>query len=458
MLFHSQVFLLLFLPVVTLLYYAVADHVAWREWTLIVASAVFYAWWDVRFLPLLLADVAAGWLIAEVYFRTGWRWLVPAGVALFLLVLGVFKYLDFFTGIITAALGLELPPVGIILPIGISFFTFQLISYLIDARRGVVGRFGFRRFAVVILLFPHLIAGPIVRHAELVPQLDGDPRRPGFAERMSRGLTLLVIGLATKVFLADKLAPPVDAVFASAAGATPGLWLAWTGALGFAMQIYFDFAAYSEMAIGLALMFGLAFPLNFNMPYRATTLREFWRRWHMSLSRFLRDYLYIPLGGSREGALRFAGATLVTMGLCGLWHGAGWPFVIWGLAHGIGLVVCRGWQAVGRPLPWLFAWLLTFLFTVAAFVVFRAPDLATALPMLRGMAGLGGLGPMPAGGVLLLLSLAVALALVPLPNPLLIERSLKPRPAVAALAAIVAVWCLLEVGRGQPASFIYFQF
>jgi D-alanyl-lipoteichoic acid acyltransferase DltB (MBOAT superfamily) len=171
MLFHSQAFILVFLPLVTLLYYRVAGHAAARELVLIVASAVFYGWWDIRFVPLLVIEVAAGWLVAELYFRTGWRWLLPAGIALFLAVLGLFKYLDFFTGIIGAALGVSLPPSGIVLPIGISFFTFQLVSYLIDLRRGDVGRYPFRRFAVVILLFPHLIAGPIVRHAELVPQL-----------------------------------------------------------------------------------------------------------------------------------------------------------------------------------------------------------------------------------------------------------------------------------------------
>jgi D-alanyl-lipoteichoic acid acyltransferase DltB (MBOAT superfamily) len=260
------------------------------------------------------------------------------------------------------------------------------------------------------------------------------------------------------VLLADRLAPNVDAVFAAAPKATPTLADAWAAALGFAMQIYFDFAAYSEMAIGLALIFGLSFPLNFSVPYRATSLRDFWRRWHMSLSRFLRDYLYVPLGGSREGFGRFMLATLVTMGLCGLWHGAGWPFVIWGLVHGAGLIVCRAWQGTGIALWTPFAWLLTFLFAVAAFVVFRAPDLATASSVLAGMVGSGGLGSPPPLAVSSLILVAVALALAPAPNPVLVERFLKPSPALAVLTALAAVWAVLEVGRGQPASFIYFQF
>ena len=458
MLFHSQAFLLIFLPIVVALYYRAAAHVAAREWVLILASAVFYGWWDVRFLPLLLVDVAGGWLIARAYFRSGARWLLGGGVVLFLLVLGIFKYVDFFAAIAGQALGVTLPPSGIILPIGISFFTFQLVSYLIDVRRGEAPEYPFRRFAVVILLFPHLIAGPIVRHVELVPQLDRDPRRPGLGERLARGLTLFVIGLAAKVLLADKLAPAVDQIFAAAEGGTPGLAQAWHGAFGFALQIYFDFAAYSEMAIGLALLFGLAFPLNFDMPYRATSLRDFWRRWHMSLSRFLRDYLYVPLGGSRAGFSRFVVATMITMGLCGLWHGAGWPFVLWGLVHGVGLVICRAWQSTMPPLPAAAGWLLTLLYAVVAFVPFRAHDLATAGSMLAGMAGFGGVGTLPSARAAALLGIAFALALLPLPNPKLVEAWLKPVPAAAVVTALVAFWCLLEVGRGQPASFIYFQF
>ena len=458
MLFHSQGFLLIFLPLVVGLYYAAAGRIAVREWLIISASAGFYAWWDVRFLPLLLGAVVVAWLIAEAYFRTSRRWLLSAGVVISLALLAAFKYLDFLTGILRETIGIALPAPGIALPIGISFFTFQIISYLIDVGRGVAPRYGFRRFAVVILLFPHLIAGPIVRHVELAPELDADPRRDGLAERMSRGLALLIIGVATKVFIADRLAPHADAVFADAAAGPVGFAEAWGGALAFALQIYFDFAAYSEMAMGLALMLGLRFPMNFDMPYRATSLRDFWRRWHMSLSRFLRDYLYVPLGGSRHGFLRFTLATMLTMGLCGLWHGAGWPFVIWGLLHGAGLVVCRAWQERGPPLPAALGWVLTLLFAVAAFVPFRAPDLASTLAMLTGMSGGAGMGEVPSGRRAALLAVAFGLAMLPWSNPEIVRRFLRPNPALAALGAILAVWCVLEVGRGQPQSFIYFQF
>ncbi|MFM9942126.1 MAG: MBOAT family O-acyltransferase [Hyphomicrobiaceae bacterium] len=458
MLFHSQAFLLVFLPAVLLLYYVLSARVALREWLIIAASAVFYAWWDVRFVPLLVGEVVIAWLIAEAYFRTGRRGLLTFGIVACLAVLGLFKYLVFFAGALMRLIGHPIKPSGIVLPIGISFFTFQIVSYFIDAGRGEAPRYSFRRYALVILLFPHLIAGPIVRHVELVPQFDANPRRHGLAERLSRGMALFLVGFLTKVFIADKLAPPVDQIFLDAGYSAPPLFEAWTGALGFALQIYFDFAAYSEMAMGLALMLGLTFPLNFAMPYRATSLREFWRRWHMSLSRFLRDYLYIPLGGSRDGFGRFMLATMTTMGLCGLWHGAGWPFIVWGLVHGAGLVVCRAWQQRGVVLPDILGWALTFVFAVAAFVPFRAPDVATTLHMLTGMTGTAGLGEMPAARVLLLLNLAFALALLPKPNPELVTRYLKPHPALAVAFAVLAFWGIVEVGRGQPASFIYFQF
>ncbi len=458
MLFHSQAFLLVFLPAVLLLYYALAARVAWREWLIIAASAVFYAWWDVRFVPLLIGEVVIAWLIAEAYFRTAKKSLLTFGIVTCLAVLGLFKYLDFFAGALMRLIGHPIRPSGIVLPIGISFFTFQIVSYFIDVGRDEAPRYSFRRYALVILLFPHLIAGPIVRHVELVPQFDADPRRPGLAERLSRGLALFLVGFLAKVLIADKLAPPVDQIFVDAGYSAPPAWDAWTGALGFALQIYVDFAAYSEMAMGLALMLGLTFPLNFAVPYRATSLRDFWRRWHMSLSRFLRDYLYIPLGGSRDGFGRFVVATMTTMGLCGLWHGAGWPFIVWGLVHGVGLVICRAWQTRGVVLPDVLGWALTFLFAVVAFVPFRAPDVATALHMLTGMIGGAGLGELPAGRVLALLAVAFALAVLPKPNPELVARYLRPHPALAVVSALLAFWGIVEVGRGQPASFIYFQF
>ncbi len=458
MLFHAQSFILLFLPVTLAAYYALAARVELREWALIAASLVFYAWWDVRFLPLLAGHIVVTWALARAYGATGRKGLLWLGVVVNFASLAFFKYTGFLLENLAAVGGLAVPKSEIILPIGISFFTFQCVSYLIDMARGDAPQYPLRRLTLFVVLFPHLIAGPIVRHNEIIPQFDRDPLREGLAERLSKGATLLVIGLVLKVLVADKIAPHVDRVFASAATGTPGIWDAWLGILGFSLQIYFDFSAYSEMAIGLALLFGFNFPMNFSMPYRATSLRDFWRRWHMSLSRFLRDYLYIPLGGSRAGFVRFVIATMITMGLCGLWHGAGWTFVIWGLLHGAGLVVCRAWDQNGLPMPAWLGWLLTVLFVTLAFMIFRAPDLGVVTNMMAGALGGGGIGRRWDAGLLGLLGIASALALVKLPNPDLVECYLKPNPRLAVATALVAVYIMLEVGRGAPSSFIYFQF
>lgn len=464
MLFHSQLFVLGFLPAVLVLFYAAARWEAAREWVMVVASAVFYGCWDARFVPLLLGQTLATWALARLYRRRPASWIVGAGVAANLAILGYFKYADFFLDSLSVLLGTALPRNDVLLPIGISFFTFELISYLIDLRRGRVPAYPLRGFCLFVFFFPHLVAGPIVRHNELIPQLADDPLRPGFAERFAKGLSLFILGFAKKVFLADPLALMADPVFAAAGGGgpggSPGVVKAWSGALAFSFQLYFDFSAYTEMALGTALLFGIRLPVNFDAPYRAASVREFWRRWHMTLSRYLRDYLYIPLGGSRAGFARYALATMVTMGLCGLWHGAAWTFVVWGLAHGIGLLVCHLWEGLRRPLPRPAAWAMTMLFVVAGWVLFRSPDFATAWTMLSAMAGAGGPAAEWSGGLERpwLMAAAAAVAVVGPTSLAFVEDLLRPRRIVAAAFAVLAVVCLLEVGKGQPVSFIYFQF
>ncbi len=458
MLFHSQIFILVFLPIVLGLYYALARHDRPREWMLIAASLLFYSWWDVRFLPLLLIQALGSWVLCELYFGTGHRLLLRLGIVLNLAVLATFKYLDFFVETAEQLTGLSFPRAGLILPIGISFYTFQIISYLVDALRGEAPRYQMRRFTLFVVLFPQLVAGPIVRHNEIMTQFNLDPLREGVAERIGRGLSLFVLAMLAKVFVADRLAMLVDPVFAQTSAEVPGQAMAWAALFGFGFQIFFDFAAYSEMAIGIALAMGLELPMNFNQPYRATSLRDFWRRWHMTLSRFLRDYVYIPLGGSKEGWGQYLFATLATMGLCGLWHGAGWTFIIWGLAHGVGLIINRAWQQLGVPLPRLLGWLLTFCFAILLFGLFRATDLASAGNLMLGLLGSAGFGELPKPTNLLLIGLAGALALQPLPGLTMVTEWLRPRPAYAAVLAVAALYVALEVGKGQAQSFIYFQF
>lgn len=459
MLFHSQEFLLLFLPLVLALAIALEGRRAPREWVLIAASFAFYGWWDIRFLPLLAASVVLNWAVGQGFAR--WRALpvVWVGVPANLAVLGYFKYRDFFAESLGALTGTPIDPAGIVLPIGISFFTFQQISYLIDLKRGRAGPYGLREYALYISFFPQLIAGPIVRHHEFIPQLGHAPDAGDRWERLAGGFAFLFIGLVKKVGLADQLAPHVDAVYAQANAGAVAMLDAWTATGAFALQIYFDFSAYSDMAIGLALMLGLRLPYNFDAPYRAVSIRDFWRRWHMTLSRFFRDYLYIPLGGNRHGIAVQAGALIATMALCGLWHGAGWTFVLWGLAHGAAMVVALLWRQVLPVPPAAVGWAITLSFTTIAWVPFRAESAGAAWTVLTAMAGLG--GDLAPGGREFSVELFVAgwaLVLLAPTSQKLVTELLKPWRAAYALAGVGFAYIVLELGKGQPAEFIYFQF
>jgi alginate O-acetyltransferase complex protein AlgI len=456
MLFQSQEFILLFLPAAVICYYLVAGSAVARQSVLIAASLVFYGWWDARFIPLLVGQIGATWLLARLQRATGRNGFLVLGVVLNLASLATFKYLDFLIGSGEALVGITLPRAHLILPIGISFFSFQLISYLADRMRGDAPVYPFRPFALFVLLFPHLIAGPIVRHNELVPQFAEDPRRDGLWARMSLGLVLFTIGLTKKVLIADRLAEIADPLFTDAAKRMLTFGEAWSATLAFTFQLFCDFSGYTEMAIGIALLFGLLLPENFRRPYLSTNLREFWRRWHISLSNFIRDYLYIPLGGSRVGPARTVVATMVAMGICGLWHGAGWTYVVWGLWHGAGLMVCRAWQRRKRPMPAVAGWATTMAFVMAGWVLFRAADFQTAAAILQALIGCAGFhGALQDPGLIAIAALISAL--VPSAHEIKNMRPM-PWPAIAVGAAALAAFCVLEVGNGPPLNFIYFQF
>src|SRR5215472_16880251 len=456
MLFQSQIFILVFLPSALAGYFAVAGSPRARQFALIVASLVFYAWWDIRFVPLVVGQIFVTWACAWLNERWRVKWFLTAGIIANLASLGTFKYLDFVLDVIHSVSGLTFAPANLVLPIGISFFTFQLISYLVDRWRGNAPIYPLRTFTLFVLFFPHLVAGPIVRHNELIPQFAANPINPAMWLRVGAGLFLFTLGFAKKVLLADPLGGVVDPLFATAGTQWLNFGQAWTAALGFSLQLFLDFSAYTEMAIGIALLFGLVLPENFRRPYLSQDLRDFWRRWHISLSNFFRDYVYIALGGSRAGRARFVAATLITMGLCGLWHGAGFTFVAWGLWHGLGLLVCRSWQRFGRPLPAVAAWLITMLFVLVGWVLFRARSFTVAASMLGSMTGTVGLhGGLQ--GIKYLVGGALVSLLIPSAHELK-DLSLRPNRVVAAGAAVLAVVCVLLVGDEAPVSFIYFQF
>lgn len=395
MLFNSFEFILLFLPIVFIGFYLIGarSHVLAAGW-LAAASLFFYAWWSFTALPLLLGSILTNyWFGAKLsqFNQTskGKRFLF-CGVTLNLVLLGYFKYAGFFVGSLNNALqnvgihALTVPQ--IVLPIGISFYTFTQIAFLVDCWQGKVKERRFIHYVLFVTYFPHLIAGPILHHSQMMPQFAEKSSYKINYDKIIVGIVLFVIGLSKKMLIADPLSFYADGLFnmADSGQSEISFFTAWAGVLSYTFQIYFDFSGYSDMAIGLSLLFGIKIPINFNSPYRATSIIDFWRRWHISLSTFLRDYLYIPLGGNKYGKFRRYSNLFTTMLLGGLWHGASWNFVLWGALHGIYLSVNHAWKKFcplaecGGIFYKLFSWALTFFFVCIAWVLFRANSLDSA--------------------------------------------------------------------------------
>ena len=473
MLFNSQLFLIVFLPVALALQWIVAEHTRWWIANLLFLSAIFYSYWNPPLLLLLIGSILINWWTAQQFGRTRNTAWLTAGIVADLVILGTFKYLDFFLGNIASIAGLEYHPFALALPLGISFFSFQQIGYMVDLRRGVAKPHPLVRYALYVSFFPHLISGPLLRHSEFFASLDRRRPREESTRLYGQGLALMVLGLMKKVLIADNLGFAVNQLYAHAASGPLSFAEGWLAGLGFAMQIYFDFSGYSDIAIGLGLLFGIVIPDNFDAPYRTTCVIDFWRRWHMTLSRMLRDYLYISLGGSRYGLSRQVWALLVTMLLGGLWHGAGWTFVIWGGLHGIALTANHLWRRGGAALPAPLGLIITFLFVVAAFVIFRADSVSTARHVLAAMAGADGLSwqvqlaesgwrPPLLGSILnetvMWLAIALVFALVGPTSQAVVRTWLKPRWPVAVGLAVVLAYLIVELGGEGGAEFVYFQF
>ena len=466
MLFNSYIFCFAFLPLVLAGWWLLREHRA-RLAFLTLASYFFYGWWDYRFVPLMLVSTSADYLAGRAIAATNSQRQKTIILVLLLIlnlgILAVFKYFDFFAASYVGlgrALGFspDVPLLHLVLPVGISFYTFNSISYTIDIYRGRLRPArSFLEFSTFVALFPHLVAGPIVRYADMGGQFEDLAARPRSGEWVV-GFWMFVLGMGKKVLIADVIARGlVDPLWGHAARLDAAE--AWLAVLGYTLQIYFDFSGYSDMAVGLAFLLGFRFPQNFDSPYRAGNITEFWRRWHMSLSFWLRDYLYIPLGGSRGTVSRTARNLFITMFLGGLWHGAGWTFVVWGLYHGVllaahALLRDRGWVPRFR----LLAHAATFLAVMIGWVFFRATSLTEAGQLLATMTGLrqgeGGLGYLISSPAELGL-VAAALGVVWfVPNTWEV-RFPRTRWAAAGLAALF-VLCALQFAT--PSPFIYFQF
>ena len=514
MLFNSLAFIFLFLPLTFALFFVFArvSHKLAAGW-LAAASLFFYGWWNPLYVGLLMASIVFNYMMGMRIARAelsaaNKKWFTVFAIAANLLLLGYYKYSNFFISNAASLVGQNVSVAEIVLPLGISFFTFTQIAFLVDTWQGKVKEYSFVHYCLFVTYFPHLIAGPILHHAEMMPQFANADTYRMRAENIAVGLTIFFIGLFKKVMLADGIAPYVAPLYGlPGAGVAPTLLEAWCGVVAYSLQLYFDFSGYSDMAIGLSRMFGVKLPLNFHSPYKAVNIAELWNRWHMTLSRFLRDYVFIPLGGRRKSAWRRYSSVIATMFLCGLWHGAGWTYIVFGLLHGVYLAInqaWRSWRGKARKRTTLMgtvaAIALTYVAWLVGLVFFRADSVPHALQMLAGMAGLNGFALpdhwLPKWGALgtwlntqglsfaysrdlvsagLINWIVILLAIVwfapntqqimarfnpalLLPRDLTPARRLQWRPTVAFGVFIAVIGLISVVNLHRQSEFLYFQF
>lgn len=482
--FNSYEFIFVFLPVTVVVYFLLNK----QGWTrlgklwLVACSLFFYGTFSIYYLPLILGSILVNYLFAHALGREPLeprkrRQILSLGLAFNIGLLGYFKYANFFINNLNYFLGRDIAFLQIALPVAISFFTFVQIAYLVDIYRGQTRQKKLLDYLLFVSFFPYLLSGPIVRHNELTGQYDNPALKTPDYHNIAAGIFLFSLGLFKKLVIADTLAIWANFGFDTASSLT--LLEGWVTSLSYTLQLYFDFSGYTDMALGVALLFNIKLPINFNSPYKAVSIQDFWRRWHISLSRFLRDYIYIPLGGSRAGDFKLYRNLLLTFLIGGLWHGAAWTFVFWGFLHGMALVVHRLWQKLNLRMNKVLAWLITFNFINIAWVFFRAHSWGDAIKVLRAMLGLNGVTlPESLAGILGFLTpyhvsfggflmedflhqatpvLLVCMVLVLFAkNSLELKHSFKPSPANAVFIAALAVAAILSLTR--VSEFIYVNF
>ncbi|EFM12656.1 membrane bound O-acyl transferase MBOAT family protein [Paenibacillus curdlanolyticus YK9] len=468
MLFNSYPFIFVYLPITVMVYFALTRQrwlLAAKCW-LAFASIFFYGWWDYRYIPLIVASIGFNYSIGRILGARAAssegpriqgrkrKWVLIAGISANLLLLGYYKYANFFLENVSAATGRPMPMLHLVLPLGISFFTFTQIAYLVDVYKEKAREANVVQYTLFVTFFPHLIAGPILHHSEMMPQFDRLRSKLWDWRNAAAGLYLFTLGLIKKVVIADTLAPYANDGFAHAR-----LFLeSWVASLSYTLQLYFDFSGYTDMAIGLALLFNIRLPQNFNSPYKARNIQDFWRRWHMTLSRFLRDYIYIPLGGNRKGESRMLVNLMITFLLGGLWHGAGWTFLMWGFLHGAGQIIHRLWSRFGVVMPRWLAWLITFQFINLTWVFFRADSWNEAFRIIRGMTGVAGLsisGLEAIGPAMIWIALLLPVVLF-MRNTKEREQTMQPNWRTAAAIGCLFVFSLMYFNK--ISTFLYFNF
>ena len=476
MLFNSYVFILAFLPLVLAVYFLLGrlpERICANKVFLILASFVFYGWNNPSYVPIIAGSILLNYALSQLMLRTEQKArrlpLMLLGLAGNLGVLFWFKYHDFFCENLNA-LGAHLTLNRLALPLGISFFTFQQLSYVIDSYRHSVPRYNFVDYALFVTFFPQLVAGPIVLHSEIVPQFADPKNRHPNSANFAPGLFSFARGLAKKVLVADTFAACVEAGFGAAA--TLNTAEAWFVAVGYTLQLYFDFTGYCDMATGIGLMFNIRIPMNFNSPYKSMNIREFWQRWHITLSRFLTNYIYFPLGGSRRGTVRTCLNLMIVFLASGLWHGAGWLFLLWGLLHGAASVLYRLFRRQWDGLHPALQWIGTFVFVTICWVFFRATSLADAVAIVRSMfmmdfgplrQGITSAFALPGGfhpgyNALYMLVWYAASLVACLGMPNVYERTMDFKPGLvnALTTVLLIVLCTLSLSR--VSVFLYFNF
>ena len=437
---------------------------------LVLASLAFYSYWNINYLPLILISMVFNYCVGytlshRTNLRLNRRGVLFFGLAGNLALLCYFKYFDFLINNINLVLHTGFDTLKIALPLGISFFTFTQIAYLVDAYKREVKEYDFLNYSLFVTFFPHLIAGPILHHSEMMPQFKNLRKRVINHKNISLGLFLLAIGLFKKVIIADNLSPVVQDLF----DVIPVLdfWEAWIGSLAYTFQLYFDFSGYCDMALGIAYLFNIALPINFNSPYKSENIQDFWRRWHITLSRFLKNYIYIPLGGNRAGEWKTYRNLFLTFLIGGIWHGANWTFVIWGVLHGCGICLHRFFRKFNIQINKFAAIAATFLFVNISWVFFRSLSIHRAIDILKSMVGLNGINPLvinklrfsfESGSIKLSMILFCACIILVFfsKNSTEWAKSFKPNKIYFLVTLTLLIISILSINK--VSEFLYFQF
>lgn len=489
MLFNSFAFIFLFLPVTLTAYFLLLRlrlTIAARSW-LLFASLFFYSWWDIRYLPLIMGSILFNYTVGGALVEYGEsktkavskRAIFLSGILVNIGLLCWFKYMDFFITTANSLTGTQLPLLKILLPLGISFFTITQIAFLVDAYEGLVEERNLLNYALFVTFFPHLLAGPILHHKEMMPQFDRLRNKVVNWKNLYLGLMLFFLGLFKKVVLADTFSVWASAGFDTTQSLT--LIPAWLASLSYTFQLYFDFSGYSDMAVGVGWMFNIQLPVNFNSPYKATGMIDFWKRWHITLTNFITTYLYTPILRAFERVTFFRSlvAIFLAMLISGFWHGAGWNFIVWGGMHGLGLVVNHVWKKNKLKMPSYWGWLITFNFVNLSFVFFRSKTIEDALQIIKGMLGMNGvmvhkslakisllhtlgftfgdwLAGIKGNDKTWIACLAALLAVVILNNSIQLIERVRPNWGWIIFLLVVSFWPLLYMSR--VSEFLYFQF